>query len=165
MRAATALCTAALVLVPVAAPLAQGTAPAAAAATVIPAAAVRWGPAPANLPAGAQLAVIEGDPSKAGPYTIRLRLPAGYRFPAHTHPGSEHVTVMSGTLLVAAGDRLDGARMQTLAAGSYTGIPADVRHVASARGETVLQIHGNGPFGIDYLNKADDPASRSAPPR
>jgi Zn-dependent alcohol dehydrogenase len=75
------------------------------------------------------------------------------------------VTVLSGTLLVAAGDRLEGAEMRALPAGSYTGIPADVRHAAAARGETVLQIHGVGPFGIAYVNKADDPAARAAPPR
>lgn len=159
---------AALLLLPAAA-LAQASAPAAApaagAVTVVPAAAVSWGPAPAALPTGARLAVLEGDPTRPGPYTIRLRLPAGYRFPPHTHPGAEHVTVMSGTLLVAAGERLDGASMRALPAGSYTGIPADVRHAAAARGETVLQIHGMGPFGIAYVNAADAPGAGAPSPR
>jgi hypothetical protein len=165
----TASTAAALLLLPAGAALAQGTAPGAgakaSATTVVPVAGLTWGPAPAALPAGARLAVLEGDPTKAGPYTIRLRLPAGYRFPPHTHPGAEHVTVMSGTLLVAAGERLGAAEMRALPAGSYTGIPADVRHAATTRGETVLQIHGMGPFGIAYVNTADDPAAKAAPPR
>ena len=177
MRAATPCCTTALLLLPalLLAPagsaIAQATPPAtgarteAAATTVVPAAAVTWGPAPAALPAGARLAVLDGDPTKPGPYTIRLRLPAGYRFPSHTHPGAEHVTVLSGTLLVAAGERAERTRMRTLGPGSYTGIPASVPHVAVARGETVAQIHGTGPFGIDYVNTADQPRPAAGAPR
>jgi len=150
--------------------LAQGTTSgagtaAAHAATVVPADSVTWGPAPAALPAGARLAVLEGDPTKPGPYTIRLRLPAGYWFPPHSHPGAEHVTVMSGALTVGMGDRADQAQTRTLPAGSYGGIPADVRHYATAEGETVVQIHGVGPFGIAYVHAADDPRPKAGPQR
>jgi hypothetical protein len=76
-----------------------------------------WGPAPAILPAGAQLAVLEGDPTKAGSYSMRLRMPDGYRIPPHFHPSDEHVTVVSGTFQVGMGDRFDAAALKPLPPG------------------------------------------------
>lgn len=119
--------------------------------------AIEWGPAPPILPAGARLAVIEGDPSEAGPFTMRLSMPAGYRIPPHFHRVPEHVTVISGTFLVGMGDTFDENAMTALPVGSFGMIPPGMRHYAMARGETVIQLHGNGPWGLYYVNAADDP--------
>src|SRR5437773_12420666 len=115
------------------------------------AAAVKWGPGPDFLPAGAGFAALQGDPGKAGgSYTIRLHLPDGYKFPSHFHPTDEHVTVLSGTFLVGMGDTVDMSKAQTLAAGGFITAPANAHHYAAARGETVLQVSGEGPFFLPY---------------
>ncbi|HEV2672804.1 MAG TPA: cupin domain-containing protein [Gemmatimonadales bacterium] len=127
------------------------------------AAAVKWGPGPDFLPAGAGFAVLQGDPGKTGVYTIRLHLPDGFKFPAHFHPTDEHVTVLSGTFLVGMGDTVDMSKAQTLAPGGFITAPANVHHYAAARGETVLQVSGVGPFLITYAKASDDP--RNAKPK
>ena len=127
------------------------------------AAAVKWGPGPDFLPAGAGFAVVQGDPGKAGVYTIRLHLPDGYKFPSHFHPTDEHVTVLSGTFLVGMGDTVDMSKAQTLAAGGFITAPANAHHYAAARGETVLQVSGEGPFFLTYVKLSDDP--RNAKPK
>jgi quercetin dioxygenase-like cupin family protein len=116
-----------------------------------------WGPAPAILPAGATLAVVEGDPTKAGPYTMRLRMPDGYRLPPHYHPANEHVNVLSGTFLVGMGERFDQTALKTLPAGTFGMIPSGTRHFAQAKGATVIQLHGIGPWNLIYVNPADAP--------
>src|SRR5262245_22982071 len=118
---------------------------------------IQWGPAPPGLPAGAKAAVLEGDPSKEGPFTIRAQMPDGYKVPPHWHPAIEHVTVISGTLHLGMGDKIDKAAAKTLPAGSFSYMPAQMHHFAWMEGETVLQIHGMGPWGITYVNPADDP--------
>ena len=95
-----------------------------------------WGPAPAILPAGARLAVLDGDPSKAGPYTMRLSMPAGYRIPPHFHPADEHVTVISGAFQVGMGDTFDEGKLTTLPPGTVGDIPLGVRHFARADEES-----------------------------
>jgi quercetin dioxygenase-like cupin family protein len=122
---------------------------------------IKWGPAPALLPAGAQLAVLEGEPAKAGPFTMRLRVPDGYRIPPHYHPVIEHVTVVQGTFLVGMGERFDTAKLTELPTGTFAALEPGVRHFAQARGETILQIHGIGPWSLTYVNPADDPRARS----
>ena len=67
---------------------------------------IKFTGAPNMLPPGAQWFVLSGDPSKDGPFTIRLRLPAGYQIPAHSHPTTEAITVLSGKLLLGMGDKL-----------------------------------------------------------
>ena len=125
---------------------------------VVKPAGLRWGPAPPALPPGAAVAVLVGDPRKAGSaYTMRVKLPDGYRVPPHWHPADENVTVMQGTLLVGRGDKLDVRKVEELPAGSYMRMPKGMRHFAVARGETILQAHGVGPFEIHYVNPADDP--------
>jgi quercetin dioxygenase-like cupin family protein len=121
-----------------------------------------WGPAPAILPAGARLAVLEGDPSKTGPYTMRLDMPAGYRIPPHFHPADEHVTVISGAFQVGMGDTFDQGKLTTLSPGTFGVIPTGMRHFARADKATVIQLHGEGPWGLTYVNPADqpNPASR-----
>ena len=116
-----------------------------------------WKDGPPSLPAGAKYAVLEGDPSKEGPFTMRLRLPGGYRIPPHTHPKTERLTVLSGTFLLGMGDRFDKKGLQALPEGTYGFWPAGMKHFASCRGETVVQLHGMGPWQIIYLDPRDDP--------
>jgi quercetin dioxygenase-like cupin family protein len=119
---------------------------------------VKWGPAPPSLPAGAQLAVLEGDPSKVGvPFAVRAKFPDGYRVPPHWHPTVERVVVLQGSLGLGMGDKFDQAAGQELPVGSYASMPKGVRHFAWAIGETVVQISGVGPFEVNYVNAADDP--------
>jgi quercetin dioxygenase-like cupin family protein len=118
-------------------------------AQVASSAAVKWGPAPDFVPPGAEFAVLQGNPGQPGVYTIRLRLPANFRFPPHFHPTDEHVTVISGTFLVGMA--------QTLTAGGFITAPADAHHFAAAKGVTVVQVSGEGPFAITYVKPTDDP--------
>jgi quercetin dioxygenase-like cupin family protein len=115
---------------------------------------------PASFPAGSEIAVLQGDPSQAGPYTVRLRLPDGYRLPPHFHPTDENVTVVGGTFLVGMGDAIDLASAVTLGPGGFITAPAGGHHFAAARGRTIVQVHGEGPFAITYVNPADDPANQ-----
>ena len=124
--------------------------------------AVRWGPGPATMPTGTQLAVLEGDPTKAGMFTIRIKFPAGMHIAPHFHTQVEHATVVAGTLHIGMGVRFDSAATTPLRAGSFGFWPAGMRHFAWMEGETVLQLHGQGPWTVTYVNAADDPR-RSAP--
>jgi anti-sigma factor ChrR (cupin superfamily) len=119
---------------------------------------VKWSPAPNVLPAGAQIAVISGDPSKDGPYVIRLKMPANYKVAAHNHPTTEYVTVLSGDFHVGMGDKLDAQKGQLLRAGGFAEAPAKMNHYAWVTSETIVQVHGNGPFAITYVDPADDPS-------
>ncbi len=123
-------------------------------------ASLKWGPAPSILPAGARLAVLDGDPTKAGAFTMRLMMPPGYRIPPHFHAMDEHVTVISGHLEVGMGDKFDRKGGTTLHAGTFGMIPAGVHHFAWTNGRTVIQLHGTGPWGLQYVNAADTPKSR-----
>ena len=122
---------------------------------------MNWGPAPAILPAGARLVVLDGDPSKAGSYTMRLSMPAGYRIPPHFHQFYEHVTVISGAFQVGMGDTFDEGKLTTLPPGTFGVIPPGMRHFARADKATVIQLHGEGPWGLTYVNPADQPGSAS----
>jgi quercetin dioxygenase-like cupin family protein len=122
---------------------------------------MKWGPAPAVLPAGARLAVLEGDPSKAGPYTMRLAMPAGYRIPPHFHHVDERVTVISGAFQVGMGDRFDEAKLTTLPPGAFGVLPPGMRHFARADKATIIQLNGEGPWGLTYVNPADQPNTAS----
>jgi hypothetical protein len=124
---------------------------------------LKWGPPPPHLPPGAQVAVLTGDPSKAAPYVLRAKMPDGYKVPAHWHGNDENVTVLSGTLMVGKGDKLSTEASKPLPAGSFARMPKDMRHFAWAKGETIIQVHGMGPFDITYVNPADDP--RKAAPK
>lgn len=118
---------------------------------------LQWHDGPASLPAGAQMAVIEGDPKQEGLFTMRLKLPADYRIPAHWHPADEHVTVISGTFFMGMGDVLDTAKGTRLPPGGYAVMPIGLRHFAWTTEAAVIQLHGAGPWGIHYVNLADDP--------
>ena len=118
---------------------------------------VTWGPGPDALPIGAMAAVIEGDPKAAGLFCMRLKVPAGYKVPAHWHPADEHVTVISGTLNMGMGDKLDQNKGKELPTGSFVVMPAKSTHFAWTTGETIIQIHALGPWAINYVNPKDDP--------
>ncbi len=119
---------------------------------------VKWGPAPPSLPSGSELAVLEGDPSKAGVlFTIRAKLPDGYRVPPHWHPTDERLVVLQGTLGLGVGEKVNPAAGHELPVGSYAVMPKGVRHFVWAIGETVIQVSGTGPFEVNYVNPADDP--------
>jgi hypothetical protein len=119
---------------------------------------MQWGDAPPVFPAGAKMAVLAGDPNKAGPYTVRLKLPDGYRVASHWHPAAENLTVISGEFHLGVGDKFDESQAKTMAAGSFGSMPARMHHYAWTKGETEVQVHGNGPFKLIYVNPADDPS-------
>ena len=125
---------------------------------VTPAAAVKWMDAPPFLPKGAKLAVLVGDPSKPEPFTLRLQMPDGYKIAPHTHPTDEHVTVLSGVLRAGMGPKWDDKALGDFAAGSYANMAATMPHYVQAKGATVVQVHGVGPFVVNYVNPADDPS-------
>ena len=113
---------------------------------------LQWGPIdlPGFVP-GMKISVLSGDPNKEGPYTLRLLFPAGYYFPAHWHPNVENLTVVSGTLKLAMGDKTDKAKLKTYTAGDYLHIPPQHPHFGGADVETVIQLHGPGPFGVTVI--------------
>ena len=120
---------------------------------------ISWGPAPSFVAAGAQLAVVEGNPlASAGDYTVRLKMPDGYRIAPHWHPKRENVTVISGTFKVGMGDRFEAGKMLTFPAGSFAYLDPDMHHYAMASGETVVQIHGMSPVQFNYIDPNDDPS-------
>jgi len=123
--------------------------------------AIPYGPVPAFVPAGAQLAVLEGNPAAAsGDYTIRLKMPDGYRIAPHWHPQRENVTVISGTFKVGMGDRFDESKMGEFPAGSFAYLDPDMHHYAMASGEVVVQVHGASPLQFNYVNPNDDPSRK-----
>jgi mannose-6-phosphate isomerase-like protein (cupin superfamily) len=116
-----------------------------------------WGPAPDFFPAGAEFALLNGNPAEAGLITLRLKFPAGYEVPAHWHPTVENVTVLSGTFYVGMGDTLDKTNSMALEVGGFAAVPANHNHFAWTEEETIVQVHLMGPFAITYVNPADDP--------
>jgi hypothetical protein len=122
---------------------------------------IRWGKGPPSLPSGAELVVLEGDPAKEGQFTMRLRLPDGYKIPPHWHPKVEHVTVISGTFNIGMGETFDQTATKPMTAGAFGFWPANMKHFVWIRGVTVVQFHGVGPWGINYLNPTDDPRNTS----
>jgi anti-sigma factor ChrR (cupin superfamily) len=121
---------------------------------------LKWGPGPASLPAGAEVAVLEGDMSKEGPFTIRIKLPAGWKVMPHTHPAIEHVTVLSGSFAMGTGEKFDEASMMTMPAGGFAVMKTGAKHFGSTKDGCVIQTHGMGPWGITYVNPADDPRKK-----
>jgi len=120
---------------------------------------LKWADIP-SLPPGAKIAVIEGPLTEAGPVTFRLKLPADYKLPAHWHPAIEHVTVISGTANMGVGDKLDMKKTKPLPVGSVAIMQPKTNHFLWTKQETVVQVHGIGPWGITYVNPADDPRKK-----
>ena len=123
---------------------------------------IPYGPAPPFVQPGAQLAVLEGNPmAPSGDYTVRLKMPAGYRIAPHWHPKRENVTVISGTFKVGMGDHFEESSMATFPAGSFAYLDRDMHHYAMASGgEVVVQIHGQSPVQFNYVNPSDDPSKK-----
>ena len=121
---------------------------------------ITWGAAPPTLPAGAKLAVLNGDPGKPGQFVMRLMLPAGYVIAPHWHSLAEQLTVISGTFYIGMGDKSDRAQAHALKAGGFHYLPGKAHHYAFVRDATVVQVEGMGPFDIHYLDPRDDPQSR-----
>jgi len=128
---------------------------------VVPANKVQWGPAPPVLPAGAQLAVLEGNPAEKGPIVMRLKLPGNYNIPPHWHSMAERITVLSGSFHIGDGDKLDRQASQTLEPGGFLSLPAKMHHFAWTSAPTVVQINLEGPFDLVYINPADNPQKTS----
>ena len=120
---------------------------------------LKWVDVP-SLPPGAKLAVIEGKMSEAQAFTVRLSFPANYKIPAHWHPAVERVTVISGTFNMGTGDKLDETKTMLLTAGSIAIMQPKTNHFAWTKEETVVQLHGTGPWGVTYVNEADDPRKK-----
>jgi len=121
---------------------------------------LKWASMP-SLPCGAQIAVIEGPMNEEKPFIFRLKFPADCKIAAHWHPAIEHVTVISGTLNMGTGDVLDTSKTTPMKAGSVFIMQPKVHHFGWASEDTIVQVHGLGPWGITYVNPADDPAKRS----
>jgi len=123
---------------------------------------LKWMDGPPGLPAGAQFAVIKGDPGKKGAFTIGIKIPANYSVPAHWHPTDEHVTVVSGKVAYGMSDRLNRTAAQGLNTGESVTMKAKEHHwVLSADGAQV-EVSAMGPFKITYVNPADDPRPKPA---
>jgi hypothetical protein len=120
---------------------------------------LKWADAP-SLPPGAKFTVIEGPLDKAVPFTVRILFPPNYKVPAHWHPAIEHVTVISGTINMGMGDKLDEKKTMALPVGSMAIMQPKVNHYFWTKEGAITQAHGMGPFAINYVNPADDPRKK-----
>ena len=118
---------------------------------------IKWVDGPPSLPPGAKLAVLEGDPTQEGLFTMRIKAPDGYKIPPHWHAAFEHVTVISGTFRLGMGEKFDETKLQDVPAGGFSYMAPGMRHFAATKGETVLQVHAMGPWQLYYVNPSDDP--------
>ena len=119
---------------------------------------IKWGDAPPSLPKGAKIAVLNGDPGKPGQFTVRLQMPAGYKIAPHWHSQDENLTLISGVMYLGMGEKADSKKATELKAGAYHYLPKKTNHYAFTRGQaTVIQVSGEGPFDINWVNPADDP--------
>lgn len=123
---------------------------------------LKWTP----IMQGTDMAVVSGDPNKEGePFVIRIKTADGAKIPPHWHPTDENLTVLKGTLLVGMGESYDESKLQTMNFGNFMVMPKEVRHFALAKGETIVQVHGAGPFKVNFVNPTDDPANAAAKPK
>ena len=127
---------------------------------IFPPDSVEWQAGPPSLAPGAKFAVLEGDPSKEGLFTMHLRFPDGFQIKPHWHPAVEHITVVSGTFHLGMGDAFDTAKTKALPVGAFAFMAPKMNHFAWAKGDTVIQLHGVGPWQINYLDPADDPRKK-----
>ncbi len=121
---------------------------------------IHWKPF-AGFPAGAQLAVLVGDPSQPGPYVVRVHVPSGVRLMPHKHPEDRIYTVMSGVFYIGLGDEFDGDRLKAYPPGSLIILPGDTPHFHWAKsGDYITQVTAIGPLGLEYIHADDDPRSQ-----
>ncbi|MFV8376186.1 cupin domain-containing protein [Flavobacterium sp. LB1P62] len=121
---------------------------------------IKWGGAPSGLPPGSQAAVLEGNPSVAGLFTMRAKIPANYKIMPHWHPADEHITVLQGTCFMGMGDKYDENAAMKMVKGGFAVMKTGSRHYFFTKEECVIQLHGMGPWGITYVNTADDPRNK-----
>ena len=121
---------------------------------------LEWKDGPPSLPKGAQIAVLEGNPAKEGPFVFRVKVPDGYQIPPHTHPKVERVTVIQGTFNIGMGEKFDKEATEAMPAGTYGFWESGMKHFVWTKGETIAQFHGTGPWVIQYVNPADDPRNQ-----
>ena len=114
-----------------------------------------------GLPAGAKVAVVSGDPSKDGPFVVRIKMPANYTVPPHHHPGDEVVRVTTaGALTYGMGDKVNASNSAKLEMGYHVTMAANMNHWVTTTDPLTVQVNGNGPFAIVYVNPADDPRKK-----
>lgn len=123
---------------------------------------MQWMAAPpeTGIPAGVQVVILSGDPSKAGLFAVRLKIPDGGKIAAHWHPTDENVTVMQGTFAAGMGDKYDESALHDFPTGSFVTMPKSMHHFGLAKGETIVQVHAVGPFVLNYVDPADDPRKK-----
>lgn len=122
-----------------------------------------WGPPPPGIPAGARVAVVSGDPSKAGPFTIRVDMPPDYTIRPHYHPTKEELRLLEGTLHVGQGSKWDEKSMKAMAVGTPWTAAAKQPHFLHTASRVMLEVQGTGPFAITYLDPKDDPRTGKTP--
>ena len=142
MRLLLAATAAALMLVPPAIAAESGNG-----AKIVAPDSLRFMPAQ-GLPAGAEIAVLYGDPAKEGPFTVRFRFPAGYTVATHSHPTDEFLTVISGKARMAFGEDAEEGKAQPLGPGSFMSLPSGAWHRLWIDAETIIELHSTGPFGV-----------------
>jgi hypothetical protein len=118
---------------------------------------IKWGDAPPSLPKGAKFALLHGDPGKPGLFAFRLNLPSGYKLPAHWHTQAEQLTIISGTFYLGSGDKADPSAEHAIKTGGFHYLPPKAHHYAFTKSQTVVQVTGEGPFDIHYVNADEDP--------
>lgn len=121
---------------------------------------ITWGDGPPTIPPGAKMAVLQGNPGQAGPFTVRLKLPADYKIAPHWHPIDDSVTVISGTVYFGSGEKFNTAELKAYPAGSFWLTPAKSPHFVWSKNESIIQVQGIGPNAITYIDSADDPRKK-----
>ena len=127
---------------------------------LFPVSKIKWREGPPSLPKGAMISVLEGDPTKEGPFVFRVKIPDGYRVPPHTHPKTERVTVISGTFNIGMGDKLDESSGTPLTTGGFGLMPAGENHFAYTKTGAEIHLYAQGPIEFKYVNPADDPRNQ-----
>ncbi len=118
---------------------------------------IKWSDGPLSLPAGAKMIKMEGDPKDSGLFTIRLKLPAGYKIMPHWHTATEHVTVINGSFYMGAGEKLDENNAMKIPTGGFVMMLTGTRHFGFTKSGCIIQINGIGPWKVNYVNADDDP--------
>lgn len=121
---------------------------------------IQWVDGPPSLPPGSKIAVIEGDPKAEGLFTMRIKIPANYKIMPHWHPANEHVTVVEGSFHMGLGEKYDEKAATEIPIGGFAIMNKGTRHYAFTTKESIVQLHGMGPWGINYVNPADDPRNK-----
>lgn len=122
---------------------------------------IKWSEGLPVFPKGMQMTVLFGDPTKSGPFVARLKMPDGYKIAPHWHTQAEQLTILEGSFVLHMGDSMK-SDAHTLDAGGFHYLPAKMHHSAEAKGESIVQVQGMGPFDIHYINPADNPNPKSA---